>query len=420
MSNDLSRRPGRSKLRSSCDACGAAKLKCDRAQPECGRCVSHGITCVYGFSRKMGKPPGQRFRSNPTWTSPDQVEDNGIERSGDRTRGSNTALDLDTFTSVADAHTGWDAVNGNTIGDMASLDALDSLYGDLPGASNPPTCTSMNTSHWAVTEPSNNDLLSSNVQFEHLPTPDSSDLRNYLSNGPVMPQSVSKQAESAMSSAGGKGHNCLRAAHEILGHLSFLDPDKGHSSETFLAATKESAACRVSLDHVLSLNREASERLGRLITCSCARSPHLALLYASAVSQILVLYEQAAGCMQSIPQTPSPANDIFRTDGAKNTSVLSGSSDLVVAPSKMTIGTFSVDDLRTETALKIQLLSGEMRTTSRLIDQFMPYNSGGPESIDESDSGGIDSLYRSLKTWLRDEHARIINMMRSKLGELNR
>src|SRR6187551_751594 len=45
------------KLRSSCDACGETKVKCDRAQPECSRCVEAGVPCVYGPSRNRGKPP---------------------------------------------------------------------------------------------------------------------------------------------------------------------------------------------------------------------------------------------------------------------------------------------------------------------------------------------------------------------------
>jgi hypothetical protein len=64
MANDSGQRTGRgpAKLRTSCDACGAAKLRCDRGQPACGRCLVYGAACVYGLSRKMGKPPRQKLR----------------------------------------------------------------------------------------------------------------------------------------------------------------------------------------------------------------------------------------------------------------------------------------------------------------------------------------------------------------------
>lgn len=48
------------KLRSSCDSCGTAKVKCDREQPGCGRCINLGLACVYGPSRQIGKPPRKR------------------------------------------------------------------------------------------------------------------------------------------------------------------------------------------------------------------------------------------------------------------------------------------------------------------------------------------------------------------------
>ena len=50
----------RAKLRSSCEGCGYAKVKCDRGQPSCNRCIVQGVHCVYAISRKNGKPPRKR------------------------------------------------------------------------------------------------------------------------------------------------------------------------------------------------------------------------------------------------------------------------------------------------------------------------------------------------------------------------
>lgn len=46
----------RPKLRSSCDACQALKIKCGQEKPSCRRCLSSRLDCVYGVSRRMGKP----------------------------------------------------------------------------------------------------------------------------------------------------------------------------------------------------------------------------------------------------------------------------------------------------------------------------------------------------------------------------
>lgn len=54
------------KLRSSCDYCGLSKIKCDRQSPQCGRCTTLKLACVYGPSKKFGKPPRKRLTSDTT------------------------------------------------------------------------------------------------------------------------------------------------------------------------------------------------------------------------------------------------------------------------------------------------------------------------------------------------------------------
>nr|ULT85510.1 transcription factor [Wicklowia aquatica] len=44
------------KLRSTCDACIAAKIRCSRDMPQCFRCQIYKINCVYSVSRRMGRP----------------------------------------------------------------------------------------------------------------------------------------------------------------------------------------------------------------------------------------------------------------------------------------------------------------------------------------------------------------------------
>ncbi|KAI4159115.1 MAG: hypothetical protein L6R39_000414 [Caloplaca ligustica] len=251
-----------------------------------------------------------------------------------------------------------------------------------------------------------------------------------------------------------KAHDCFREAYNILGSFSFhcLNNAQSVSEEPppGSASAPASTANRVPLDHVLRLNRDASEQLSRLLTCSCAGFPQLAMLYASIISQILVGYQQAAGCTQSAPWNSgdarldpvsapqrqsltafspsasgvwpstwsSTAASVLSAGGAKNTPTPTQPSE-AVAPAKMVIGTFDIDDLRVQTALKIQLLTGEMRRAGQLIDQFALHTVDGQCMSDEYAFGGVHSLYQSLDAWLRSEHSRITNMMKAKLREFN-
>lgn len=252
-----------------------------------------------------------------------------------------------------------------------------------------------------------------------------------------------------------KGQDCFREAYDIMGSLSFRSLKNVHSrtesQRPGQASTTASTANQVPLDHVLRLNREASERLMRLLTCHCTEFPQLIMLYATIISQILTWYQQAAGFADKPPWSPtattqdaalhcmsltnlspsscarsmrdsspwsSTAADSFGAADAKFTRPLSYYTEVEVVPTRMAIGGFNVDDHRVQTALEIQLLSGEIRRVGRLIDQFTAHNSRQCLS-NERILGGVNNLYQSLDSWLRGDYSRIVNMMRSKLRELN-
>ena len=457
------RMPRPPKLRSSCDGCGAAKIKCDRAQPQCERCLSLDLVCVYGVSRKTGKPPRERLRipeapgtfrtlgGHAHAGSHDRDGRNDRCRSatggfgyGDIVRDSGQVLGVN---NVLPARS---AVDGHPESFRTSVNALDAMHSDLFGPLLP-DFTSLEFG----------DGLFSNMEtgpISSLATPESESYSTPATQPDASQTHVdeSRYLDNALlPSVSCKGHDCFREAYDILGSLSFHSLNDAHSiSESpppGSASTTASTTNRVPLDHVLRVNREASERLSHLLTCSCAGFQQLTMLYASIISQVLIRYQQAAGCTQGASWSPaameldtashhvsltgsspssgsgswggsstwsSTAASTFSTGGAKSTRPLRQFTGLAVVPAKMAIGTFNVDDLRVQTALKIQLLSGEIRRAGRLIDQFTSHNSGQCLH-DEHNFGGVNSLYQSLDSWLRGEHSGIDNMMRSKLRELN-
>lgn len=390
------RMPRQPKLRSSCDACGAAKLKCDRGQPECGRCISYGLTCHYGVSRKMGKPPRDKRRSALLQQQQQQQQQQEAE-AANKGIGERTSI---TDVSPADLMS-FDPTD--TLGNFLSFSSLD--FGDLMGDSD--------------------GLLPNDFHFGPMATPESLDANNNPS-----PTSTQKTAPSESASRGvASRHDCPQEAHEILGALS--------SAHALGEPSNNLNTIELPFDHVLRLNREASDRLDRLMGCTCSKTPHLALLCASTISRILTWYQQAAVCMPTPQQQqhqqqapapqgafgtmcPSPSLPSPTSSGDVPPSTWSGSatSSPAVAPAKMTVGSFDVDDLPVQAALKMQLLLGEMRRAERLISQFSAVNSTRGMAED-STTGGFDGLYQHLDAWLRAEHAKITNMMRCRLRELN-
>lgn len=443
MSDAPPRTPRQPKLRSSCDGCGAAKLKCDRGRPQCGRCLPLGLVCVYGVSRKMGKPPRGRIRvpevpsvsrtpgEHAGSINRDRPDDNSYSSGTGGSVGDGIFLSSGPFPSVNNVPSAWGAVDGYLESLMTSLDAPDALRSDLYAPSLP-------------------DFTSLEFGDDLLSTLGSPELEGYSTPAAQTKASQTQVDENIyfdsalMPTAGSKGHDCSREAYDILGSLSFLKLNKAHSipqSALGSASTTASTAHRVPFDHILSLNRESSERLGRLLTCSCASCPHLALLYASIISLVLTWYQQAASCTQKVSWSPAAvaADTAFRhvspsgstsgsqspwssttvstvNTGGASTPTVTGASVLAVAPTQMAVGSFNIDDQQVQTALAIQLLLSEIRRTGCLIDLFTSRSSSG---ADEFTFNSVDNLYKSLSSWLRREHSRIADIMKSRLNEVS-
>ena len=405
--------PGPPKLRSSCDRCGIAKVKCDRERPECGRCMSHGVPCVYGVSRKMGKPPRH---PDPSWTPNNTLVTN--QNSSNTTTNSSSSggvmLDLESSSSnVPDANT-WDPMDFDNNGDGITglLDAGDALIHDSSMITFPNSSLEFN--EWVTTDQSGLNPFPSNFLPSLSPLNSGSDSSTGVSR--LSSDDGTQTAASSITLESTNSHNCLRKSHEILESLSVLNAQTQNevSAPTISDQT-------VPLDMVLQITRRATERLEPLFDCSCAKSPHVALLYASIISRILAWYQQAAICTKAAATASISKAAELSLGSSRDGSNLSSSSNpppgITVAPSEMAIGTFKVDDLHLQTAMKIRLLYGEMNKVRSLIEQL---GSQIEDLIsDESASGDIDNLYQSLDSWLKRDHSRILNMMQSELKELN-
>lgn len=223
---------------------------------------------------------------------------------------------------------------------------------------------------------------------------------------------------------GGKDHDCHREAHELLGTSLFTQPNchsdsnteqvgntavspsvhagvvsaSTHASTSFFDSSHSSGQA-VALDEVLLLNRKVTQRLASLLACSCAASPYLMMLYASLISAILTRYQHAAG-----------------SSSTWNSLVTPGRS---VAPASISIGAFRVDDPRVQSTLYVQLLASELRTVAGLIDMVASYECNNKVMGEQSGGTDVLRLYQNLAMWLREEHSRVTNIIRSRLRKLN-
>ncbi|KAK2616448.1 hypothetical protein QQS21_000690 [Conoideocrella luteorostrata] len=379
------------KLRSSCDTCGQAKIKCDRGQPACGRCVVHGVACVYGVSRKAGKPPRRRpavstFPSHISFARDPRIENVNQINGGSR--------DIDIMLSLAQgdmsAHSPFFTSNA-AFQAWFPFDSLGRLNAD------------------AI-------------------TPISSDRDTYMS----------RQSNSRVSQGQGSTTDtatrpyCTLESKDLMRRLCYASPSdsapNGFTSHT------------LNLDFVLARNRDVAGRLELLLKCPCARSPHTAMLYASIVSRILLWYQQAISnttcpgmpllsptftAQEPLPWSLSTPTTFHPLDSG----TADDSRGVLVLPTPITVGNFQSGDQGLQTTLKNCIALSELRTVSSLIDSFISLGTSSagshiahyacPAAGEFSSTLGDTNLFASLGAWLRTEHRRVVSSARSGLSELD-
>jgi hypothetical protein len=413
------------KRRSSCDACGAAKLRCDRGQPSCERCINQILQCVYGVCRKMGKPPQRSV--NPHSNGEARGSNNGPasnRRASTHDINATTSVTLppsmDTFTS--------NDFSGNALGLASDLSALDHLF----KAPLSPSWQNFLSAEFGA------DGVSPNLGSGMMDGP-SLDMQDFTtsrtSTDGEWSDDSSAQASGTFTTNCAQEHNCTKNAHAILRSLSYetggevaLPPPDGSSSPAAPLTTPS-----VPFAQMLEVNRTASKCLKALLMCPCASSPGLALMYSSILFNILEQYGRAASSIdynQSHPINPliAPAvqggthgvsqssGNASQVKGIGESGIGSARSAPFFAPSQIWIGSFSIEDSPTQAALSIQVLHDEVRQIEPLVNLLA---ASGRGNVDRSTSdNNAQDMGESLQGWVRKEHTKTVSLVRRRLAHL--
>ncbi|KAI0854388.1 hypothetical protein F5Y00DRAFT_267582 [Daldinia vernicosa] len=356
------------KVRSSCDSCGSAKVKCDRSRPRCRRCVTLGIDCIYGISRKLGRAPrrGLSARADPGTT---------IRTS---TQAQRLLPDTNTESFINPA-----------------FEEPRRVHETSPSASNTDVPLSSTYNHDQL----GGFHLFNPLDIEQWPHFDFSD--------------VGAQIHGAQDSRA--SHSCARESYEIFADLICPAPD-------LHAPNANSDTVTARLDQVLHFNRKAIDRLSGLLECSCAKSGHRVMVHASIISRILIWYQQAAGwpsdtlhTADAISSSASSSSKPGEAAGAcsPNLRILPRTTGFIVTDVPATLGTFSIEDQKMQASIRNHLVLSELNKMSALIDLFSSHFS------DESSVAGAGSLYTYIAAWLRNEYDKTIGDLRAERIALN-
>ena len=311
------------KLRASCDSCAASKVKCSKEHPICARCSVINSTCIYGVSRKHGKP-GRTRKRNADGTpfvkaakqrlSPGSSEFSLFSLQPEPTLqqtdleiASNWASDWSPTPSLS-------ATPGFEFETVPELSYASDVHSDTthidntvlptqPARPGPGSTIELNRlfrDPFTEEQTAQSDHSSWQALREYIGGNDINPM-DYYSTGPKnaehlrsvssvsIPYSPISQATGTndamapyFNSSMDNFHCCYTSAYSILDTLR-------HVRHTHPAFTKG------PFEAVLLTSQSAIRNVLELLNCPCSSDPHLAMLYSSITSKILTWYQTAAG-----------------------------------------------------------------------------------------------------------------------------
>jgi hypothetical protein len=182
-------------------------------------------------------------------------------------------------------------------------------------------------------------------------------------------------------------HCCYTLAYSTLGSLSIIGGD---------AATAYSEVEGKSLDNLLSITRLAIQSVQQLLHCSCSSDPHLAMLYSSITSKLLTWYRVAAG----VNSTTALAGPSSSHSAPISTAYLSRQQFESRKAYSLSYRPLHFNAYHSEFAeqqrLTKQAVRSELQYCGQLVDALANWTADGA-------SEQIRFLYDVLGTWLKSE-----------------
>lgn len=426
-SADKERRP---KLRASCDACAASKVKCNKEHPICARCSANGSQCIYGVSRKHGKP-GRTRKRNPDGTpfikaSKQRPSPDGSEFGKFRVQPEPVLQPLPDLSETA---SNWSS-NWSSTPSLPGTPELDFDFEMTPEPFYMDTDLTFMDDILLPTiqlEPEPMQSIEPELTFRdpfakrqsvQLDLPDIEALRDFVGGNnvnpmdysfqdanfdpyllntapistPQSPKTVMNNNYSSMrrvSVSMPSSHCCYTLAYSTLESLRIIGTDA--SSQAF-----PSMECK-SLDNVLSITRLAVSSVMTLLSCPCSSDPHLAMLYSSITSKLLTWYQIAAGVNVTASSLSSGSLSPTSSDFSSSLSTPASETEMGfnIALQPLQFGVYQFDEAEQQ-RLRRQVVLRELKNCGQLVDALANWR---------GDGGGEQGefLYDVLGAWLKSE-----------------
>jgi hypothetical protein len=376
--------------------------------------LANGSQCIYGVSRKHGKP-GRTRKRNPDGSpfikvSKQRPSPDGSEFGKFRITTESTLHGLPDF---SDAASSWSSNWSSTpslpgtpefdfeltpepfYGDMSDLTFMDDIL--LPTSQLDPEPMQSIEPTLTFRDPF------AKRQSVQLNLPDIQALKDFIGGDMVNPmdysysdvsldpymftsESSSPQSPKTMSMNNTynpmrvsismpTSHCCYTLAYSTLESLRIIGSDATNAYP--------SMECK-SLDNVLTITRLAVQSVLQLLSCSCSSDPHLAMLYSSITSKLLTWYQIAADVNVTARAPLSPASSAEDEEPAFNINF-----------EPLHFGVYQFD-AQEQQLLRRQIVLRELKNCGQLVEALANWRG-------EGEAGQGEFLYDVLGAWLKSE-----------------
>ncbi|KAJ5178535.1 transcriptional regulator family: Fungal Specific TF [Penicillium coprophilum] len=413
----------RLEFRASCDPCAASKVRCTKEQRGCSRCVQNGLKCVYGRSRRKGKPPSKKFTfvqssfrdsqvsppapifpqtspvvpaPSPSWASgqyPSNHQSNyNYDCPWSRSPMFPMASDQDqTLNNVMPR--GWERRTVNSLDPHQSL-----LENSVPPMS-------ANSGYMSKHNPSGaNSMAADSGDFGSLSrktVPGDKSNSSYDDGGDDDDESDEEREE--LEDVNEDRHEpCIAVACRLLSSLSrfrHCDCRNGHPSNDRSVSNSRDQCKPLTLeekappsDTIFCMTQSATEDASRLLSCTgsvCAQDTSTLLVLGAVLSKILTwyqaLYQSEIGRHISCPPVESHHSNSSRTDTQPGlSSLVDGTADSlydVPLTIPLSVGNLNIPHA-TKVKMKAQLLLCQLQSLY-LVCQALDRRAQGAENLRE-------------------------------------
>ena len=396
------------RVRSSCDSCSAAKVKCDKKRPACERCSSNQLQCIYSISRRHGckrkvaSEPAVTAHGTVTITQQSSRGGGGSSASTTKRQGRDTVgfstYDNNEVSGSGTKNEGITFHNGDHLPDPFQYLADDdfTMSVDLDGSKFSASAignslpTPYDLAQNAYFSPNQHELRE--APWTPFATPSTTSVHgedfSISGDNSALPATsktnggaLTRHTDSHKNPNQVTGSEKPKEAHDCEAHalnlLRSLHHWPHYSAEKHNQMTSGGQACAISeaypansnaipevlhsLDTILYANKCALSGVVKLLDCSCVQRPYLATLYISIITKMLSLYELAANTNVSSPERPSTASSASATHKS--------SGPRLARTTIIRVGVFDLDE-EDQATLQRGILLRQLRKMEGAIEKF--------------------------------------------------